>query len=158
VVDLPKTAWKEFLRTPREPAPSIEEGNRQRKLLFDIRKRAKTCMEDLAFIVENMHNVADPSKQFARIFLDDTYKLMFEKVTQARRAGLLYGQPRLLTLNHILEMRSALSIAGIAYDWDRLANDLSYREELRAELKKKDPKFRVEWRDKPRGLQEVRHV
>lgn len=149
------------MRTPRDKTPPLTMTERKR--LRDIRERAKTCMKDLPFIIENMHNVvADPPKQFAIIFLDDTYARMMEKVIQARRAGLLFGQPTLLGPDQIAEIMMELGRANIQYIPERLYKDAKYRREMCDKLdEKENERIRAllgKSRDDKKLIQQIRNL
>jgi len=109
----------------------------ERKRLCDIRKRAKTCMKDLVFIVENMHNVANPAKQFARIFTDDNSDAL-SLIGKARMDG-LFGLPS-ISVEQASLLVNALHMVGIESDFLRLQRDSKYREEMHYKMLD-DPKY-----------------
>ncbi len=129
---MPRIVWKEFLKGTTRLKPEAK-----RSMMFEIRRRAQQCMKDLTFIVENMENVTDkPAKQFAKIFTDEIYLPMHDKIMNARRAGVLYKQD-MVTPEQIPAFIFALHSAGIAYEPDKLYKR-AYRIEVAERLREKE--------------------
>ena len=134
---MPKVIWKKFLKGEEKL-----ESNAKRKMLYEIRQRARRCMKDLTLIVENMENVTDkPAKQFVKIFTKEVYHPMHKAVMDASRAGQLYKQD-MVTDEQIPALILALHQAEITFDPNILYNR-SYRIDMSERLKEKEFKDNI---------------
>jgi len=150
---MPKVLWKRYMEDPDEFRKMIDRElgdkfkgerikgererreirfSRERKLRFEARKHAKRCIEDLVFIVCNMHNVSrTPEKEFARIFTDDNSDAL-SRIGKARIDG-LFGLP-LIEYGQVWDLSCALQNIGIESDFLKLQRDKKYRTEMHHKL------------------------
>jgi hypothetical protein len=147
--------WKKWLKTKKIPHHSKEDKEnkrkqiqRERKMLFDIRKRAIRAVEELTFILRNLPNVSDnPEADYARIFRDE--KSFVDFFNECRRSFYysFKSKTRLFAQENRDALLTACSISGITIRGERALANRHYRAELWEELKKERKNGKNEFAD-----------
>jgi len=129
VIALPKVIWKKWMEN-HEPLTLVSSDSyaKEGNMRFELRKRAKQCMEDLTFILENMDKVSKrPALEFRRIFSEEqTYRHTMRTIGEKWLESLLVGGPKLRSDWQLWELEVQLQLAGIPYNQKKFRTDTDY--------------------------------
>jgi hypothetical protein len=149
--------WKKFLAKKQEPVSTPKRFNqlakekkwresdrkriqRDRKTLFDIRKRAINAMLDLTFILENLPNISKhPTDDFARIFRDEMLAVKVINKTRFAFYESFNSKNKFNSPESNQAMLTACVRAGITPPGVGKLADRHYRSKLYKQLKSKTP-------------------
>ncbi len=153
MVNLPEVNWRKYLAGKHRPRSRATE----RKLRFDIRKRAQQCMANLTLILGSIPKISDkPEKDFAKIFKDENEYYSLINSLQLTFRESYRVKEKLAAEEHWDILRRLAMEIGLGVHSKRKMFDRDYRLNLMNRLKRKEkrddkPYTEMLWREVTRA-------